>query len=78
MSIGELQAVHDFVFDLVRSAEDVRVVLGEAADAKESVEHAGALVAVDGAEFAEPHRQVAIAALAVGDRSGCGTGSSSA
>src|ERR1017187_4142087 len=63
---GELEAIHYFVFNLVRGAEDVRVVLREAADAEESVEHAGAFVAVDGAELAEAHRQVAIAALAVG------------
>src|ERR1035437_10225759 len=63
---GELEAVHHFVFNLVRSAEDVGVVLREAADAEESVEHAGALVAVDGAELAKPHREVAVAALAVG------------
>ena len=75
---GELQAVHHFVFDLLRRAEDVRVVLREAAHAEQSVQHAGALVAVDRAELAEPHRQVAIAALPVAHRSGCGTGSSSA
>src|ERR1035441_8004977 len=40
--------------------------LREAADAEEAVEHAGALVAVDGAELAEPHGEVAVAALAVG------------
>src|ERR1035437_5950382 len=63
---GELEAIHYFVFNLVRGAEDVRVVLREAADAEEYVEHAGALVAVDGAELAKPHREVAVAALAVG------------
>ena len=78
MSIANCEAVHDFVLDLLRRAEDVRVVLREAADAKQAVHHAGALVAIDGAELAQPHRQVAIAALAVARRSGCGTGSSSA
>src|ERR1017187_5162155 len=60
---GELEAVHHFVFNLVGGAEDVGVILREAADAEEAVEHAGALVAV---ERAEPHGEVAVAALAVG------------
>ena len=62
---GELQAVDDFVLDLLRRAEDVRVVLRESADAKQSVHHARALVAIDRAEFAQTHRQVAIAAQPV-------------
>ena len=62
---GELQAVDDFVFDLLRRAEDVGVVLGEAAHADQAVQHAGALVAVDRAQLAQPHRQVAVAALLV-------------
>ncbi len=48
------------VFDLVGSAEDVRVVLGKAADAQQAVHHARALVAIDRAEFAQPHGQIAI------------------
>ena len=56
----ELQAADDFVFNLLGSAEDVRVVLRKAAHAQQAVHHARALVAIDGAEFAEPHRQIAI------------------
>ena len=50
----------DFVFDLLRRAEDVRVVLGKAAHAQQAVHHARALVAIDGAELAQAHRQIAI------------------
>ena len=42
----------------------MRVVLREAAHAQQAVEHAGALVAIDGAEFGEAHGQFAIAAQA--------------
>ena len=38
----------------------MRVVLGEAADAQQAVHHARTLVAIDGAELAQAHRQVAI------------------
>ncbi len=58
---GEIDAGFDFAFDLRRRAENVRVVLREAADAEEAVEHAAALVAIDGAEFGEPHGKIAIA-----------------
>ena len=39
----------------------MRVVLGEAPDAGEAVEFTGLLVAVDGSELSEAHRQVAVA-----------------
>ena len=39
------------------------VVLGHAAHAGETLQHAGFLVAVDRAEFEEPHRQLAVGAL---------------
>ena len=61
----ELQAVHDLVLHLLRRAEDVRVVLREPAHAEQSVQHARPLVAVHRAQFAQPHRQVAVAALPV-------------
>ena len=48
---GEVDAGDDFVFDLLGGAEDVGVVLGKAADAEQAVHGAGALVAVDVAEF---------------------------
>jgi len=37
----------------------VRVILGEAADAKQAVEHAAAFVTIDGAELGEADGQVA-------------------
>jgi hypothetical protein len=37
---GELQTIHYFVFDLVRRAENMGVVLRESPHAKEAVEHA--------------------------------------
>jgi hypothetical protein len=48
--------------DLVLGAEDVAVVLREAAHAHEAVERARRLVAVAGAELAVAKRQVAVAA----------------
>ena len=49
---------------LIARAKDVGVVLGEAAYAQEAVEHARALVAIDGAEFGEAEGQLAITAQA--------------
>ena len=48
------------VGDLVLGAEDVRVVLGEAAHAHEAVQRAVRLVAVAGAELGQAERQVAV------------------
>ena len=53
----ELNAALDLLFDLVRAAEDVGVVLREAAHAKEPMEHARALVPVDRPELSQPDRQ---------------------
>ena len=50
---GEFDAVLNFLFDLLGHAEDVRVVLREAAHAQQSVQHARALVAINGAELGE-------------------------
>jgi len=50
---GKIDARLDFAFDLRRHAKDMRVVLGEAADAQQAVEHAAAFVTVDGAELGE-------------------------
>ena len=58
---GELQAAHHFVFDLLRRAENMRVVLREAAHAHQAVHHARSLVAIHRAQFAQPHRKIAIA-----------------
>ena len=49
---------------LFRGAEDVAVVLGEAADAHQAVQRPGSLVAVHRAELEHPQRQLAVAALA--------------
>ena len=58
---SEIHAGFDFGFDLRGHAEDVRVVLGEAAHAEQSVEDAAALVAIDSAKFGEAHGKIAIA-----------------
>ena len=49
-----------FVRHLLFGAEDVRIVLREAAHAHQAVQRARRLVAVDVAEFGKPHRQFAI------------------
>ena len=61
---SEIDARFDLGFDLLRHAENVRVVLREAAHAQQAVQHARALVAIDGAEFGQAHRKLAIAAQA--------------
>jgi hypothetical protein len=50
---------------LILGAEDVRVVLREAAHAHQAVQRAGRLVAMHVAEFGQPDRQVAVALQAV-------------
>ena len=60
--LGHLQAAAELVGHLVFGAEQVRVVLGEAAHAGHAVQLARLLEAIDGAELRQPHRQVAIAA----------------
>jgi len=65
---GELDAVGDLVDDLVVAAEDVRVVLGEPARPQHPVDHPGALVAVDGPELRDAHRQLAVRTGAGGER----------
>ena len=58
---GKVNAGFDFLFNLRRSAENVRVVLGEAAHAEQAVQDAAALVAIDGAEFGETDGKIAVA-----------------
>ena len=60
----ERQAIEggDFRFDLLRSAEDVPVVLGEGAHAHDAVQRSRSLVAVAETELAVTQRQIAIAA----------------
>ena len=59
--LDQREAAEHFRGDLLLGAEEVGVVLGEAADAGHAVELAGLLPAVDGAELGEAHRQVAVA-----------------
>ena len=58
--LGELDAGYDLVFDLAGGAEDVGVVLGEAADAEQAVHGSRALIPVHVAEFGVALRQVAV------------------
>src|SRR5258708_22952892 len=58
---GKIHARFDFGFDLRGHAEDVRVVLSKAANAEQTVEHAAAFVAIDGAELGEADGEVAVA-----------------
>ena len=51
--------------DLVLAAEDVGVVLGEAAHPHQAVQRTGRLIAVAGAEFGHAQRQFAIGPLAL-------------
>ena len=46
------------MFDLLRRAEDVGVVLGEPADAEQAVQFAALLVPVDGAELREANGEL--------------------
>ena len=59
--LGQLDARGDFALELVGRAEQVRVVLREAADADHPVEFAGLLEAVHRAELRQPQRQIAVA-----------------
>jgi hypothetical protein len=49
--LGEVDAGGDFAFDLRRHAEDVGVVLREAAHAQQAVHGSGALIAIDIAQL---------------------------
>ena len=64
MLVHEAHDAADLVFELLRRAVDVRVVLREVAHAEEAVEHAAHLVAVHLAELGEAQRQVAVGAPA--------------
>src|SRR5580692_1110384 len=57
---GEIDAGFDFGFNLRRCAENVRVILREAANAEQAVEDAAAFVAIDGAEFGQTNGQIAV------------------
>ena len=57
---AEVEARRDLVLDLLLGAEDVRVVLREAAHAQQAVQRARGLLAVQQAGLVEAHRQVAV------------------
>ena len=50
----------DLILDLVLGQQDVRVVLGEAADTEHAVERAGELMTVDQAQLTVPQGQVSV------------------
>ena len=56
----EVQQMLDLLRRLLGGAVGVGVVLGHAADPGQAVDDAGLLVAVDGAELEQPHRQLAV------------------
>ena len=58
----EVEHTQHLVFHLIGAAEDVGVVLGEAAHTHGAVQGAAALVTIDGAKLAEAQGQVAVAA----------------
>ena len=57
---GKVDGVHHFGLDLIRAAEDVGIIDGEAAHARQATEFAGLLIAIDLPELGQPHRQVAV------------------
>src|SRR5579859_174284 len=59
---GEFHAAHDFALNLLRRAEDVGIILGEAAHPQQAVHHARPLISVHRAQLAVTLRQVAIGA----------------
>ena len=58
----DVDHLHELLFELVRPAEDVGVVLREAAHARQSVQLAALFVAVNGAELGEAQRQILVRA----------------
>ena len=59
---GQFQHAANFVLNLLRAAEDMGVVLGEAAHPHQAMQHAAALVAVNRAQLGETQGQFAVAA----------------
>ena len=58
----KVNAAVDFAFNLIWSTEDMRIVLGKATNAHQSVHDSGTLITINGAEFAEADGQVAVGA----------------
>src|ERR1700752_4911793 len=46
----ELKTIHDLVLDLIGTAEDVRIVLGEAADPEQTVQDPRTFIPINGTE----------------------------
>ena len=59
---AEAEDFADFVFDLFRRADDVGIVLREAADAHQAVQHAGLLIAVNRAKLGPAGGQFTVGA----------------
>mmetsp|Transcript_14379 Transcript_14379/g.38822 ORF Transcript_14379/g.38822 Transcript_14379/m.38822 type:complete len:426 (+) Transcript_14379:336-1613(+) len=64
-ALGEVKDAQDLIRKLLGEAEDVRVVLREAAHAEEPVKSPRALVAVHGAQLRPPEGQLAVGSQAV-------------
>ena len=58
--LHQVERVLEFLFNLIGRAEEVGVVLGEAADSQHAVEFARLLVPIDGAELGQPDREVTV------------------
>ena len=74
----QLQASGQFVAQLFLGHKQVRIVLSESADASQAANLTRLFPAVDGSEFGQSNRQIAIAALLGGNKSECDADSSSA
>ena len=59
--LGVVEAAEDLVLDLLARTEDVRVVLGDDADARQPVERPGELVPVERGRLRVAQRQLAVA-----------------
>ena len=58
----DIDHLHEFILELVGTAEDVRIVLREAPHARQPVQLAALLVTIHRAEFCETQRQVLVRA----------------
>ena len=63
--VQQVDKGRDLGLNLVLGAENMGIVLGEAAHPHQAVQRAGLLVAVTGAELGQPQRQVAVALQAL-------------
>ena len=73
-----VEAAEDLVLDLLRRAEDVRVVLRDVPHAQQPVQRPGELVAVQRRRLGVAERQLAVAAQPAAEEAACARGSSSA